>query len=81
MQMINKMCDETVLSSNPERYEELNHDYDRIGPITLMFKYTADEAVELARIVRKFYFGEDNISLKNLKPAADVRILKLSFKY
>lgn len=60
------------LSQNPDKFEEFNNEYDRLGPLTLIFKYTADEPVLLARTVKKFYFGEDDISQKNLKKTADM---------
>lgn len=60
------------LSTNREKIDEFNNDYDRLGPLTLMFRYTAKEPVELARIVRKFYFGEEKMSQKTLKQLTDM---------
>ncbi|XP_075211795.1 esterase E4-like isoform X2 [Lycorma delicatula] len=49
------------------RLSQLDKSFDEIGPITLVFDDTAKNPVEIARKVRKFYFGEKKINKDNLK--------------
>ncbi|XP_075213384.1 juvenile hormone esterase-like isoform X2 [Lycorma delicatula] len=54
------------------RLSQLDENFDKIGPITLMIDDTAKNPVEIARNVRKFYFGENKINKDVLKNLIDM---------
>lgn len=52
----------------------INKAFSRVAPDLLMFDATASDPVGVAGQIRKFYFGDKNITKKDVKSLEEVKI-------
>ncbi|KAG8225760.1 hypothetical protein J437_LFUL005719 [Ladona fulva] len=58
--------------TDQKKARELNEDYDTVGPITTRLEETAKDPKAVARKIRQFYFGDDDIGVETHHKLTDL---------
>lgn len=56
---------------------DLNNDFEMIGPLTLLFRTTAEDPDRTAFTVKKYYFFDGDIAPENLEELTRVQNILL----
>lgn len=66
---------------NPHLVEELDKDFDRVVPISLLYDQTANNVDFVSKQIRKFYFGDKKIDESCRQNVTNVNIFILLHIY
>ena len=67
----------TVMMLNPLAYNFFDRHFNQLAPMTLDYRGKGLNETKLSKTIRKYYFGNDEITYRNLKIHADVSFIYL----
>ncbi|XP_058809537.1 esterase FE4-like, partial [Phymastichus coffea] len=63
---------ENSKKGNNSYFEDLNREWERVAPISFQYDRTGEQSLNASRELRKFYFGNEPISIKNADKLAQI---------
>lgn len=69
-----------VVAFNKANIIDMNNDFEMIGPLTLLFRTTAEDPDRTAFTVKKYYFFDGDIAPGNLEELTRVQYIAVNYK-